>query len=165
MGDTIDALNLNPRKVRNMFVRRDVKCYGYWPDKENRDGKELISYDAFWQEEENRSCGVCLLTVLAKIDISDFIKGSPQVITIAIGNQIGFFSDCEGGGSTMEAPLKRKFKINLDKGPRKKDSHSSWRIVLDEDSGYGVKEVFDSDNSIFGEEIEINKYKKEKCYG
>ena len=43
----IDALNLNPAKVKKMLVEKGYSVYGRFPDKKYRDGKEQVSYEQF----------------------------------------------------------------------------------------------------------------------
>ena len=70
-GDMIDALNLNPAKVKKMLVEKGYSVYGRFPDKKYRDGKEQVSYEQFYQELINSCCGANLLTYIGKVNLQE----------------------------------------------------------------------------------------------
>lgn len=70
-GDMIDALNLNPAKVKKMLVEKGYTVYGRFPDKKYRDGKEQVSYEQFYHELINSCCGANLLTYIGKVSLQE----------------------------------------------------------------------------------------------
>lgn len=49
-GDMVDALNLNPAKVKEIRAANGERLVGRFPDKKSRNGKEQVSYEHFYQE-------------------------------------------------------------------------------------------------------------------
>jgi hypothetical protein len=150
-GAMVDRLNLNPKKVKQLLIEKGIKVVGKWPNKANREGKELVDYDDFYTELENHSCGAGLLVIVGTIDLDDFIKGTPQVISIPKGNGIGIFSSSQGGGSPIDAELKHDLKIDLTKGTK----YDHWGLVVDSNDGYSIDEVYGVTSSFWGDEIKV----------
>lgn len=158
-GDTIDMLQLNPKAVKKMLLDKEVKVYGSWPDKSTR--KALVSLDDFRQEMENSCCGANLLTFVGIIDQWDFLQGKITNVTIPKGNNCGLFSNSQGGGSILEMKLLNDFTIDLTKEWMK--GYRRFGLDIDEDrsGGYGIKDVYGICQSFWGNEITINKAKKD----
>ncbi len=81
-GQVVDILNLNPQTVKKELVRRGYNCGGKWPNLKKRHGNELVSLAHFMEEDENRSCGACLLVFVGTIDLSKMVDA------IAMGRKI-----------------------------------------------------------------------------
>ena len=56
-GDMVDALNLNPAKVKRFLTEKGIAVYGRCHYRRSRDGKELVSYEDFHRELVNSCCG------------------------------------------------------------------------------------------------------------
>lgn len=151
-GDMIDALNLNPQKVKRMLVDKGVEVYGAWRNKPHRNDKEYVSYEDFWQEMENSCCGANLLTFMATIDLQDYLnnKDSINKVTVPKGNYCGIYSSMQGGGSVIEMELKRDFTVEL-----KTKDYFGYRMVLDESSGYSIHEVYGMSQSAWKNNIKF----------
>jgi hypothetical protein len=153
--DILDRLYLNPRKVKEMFEERGITTKGNFPNKKRRDGKEYVDYKAFAIEMENDSCGAGLLTIVAQVDLCDiYEKGSmPTKFIIPKGNNLGIFSDWQGGGSMIECPLLRDMKIDTKKTFGSEYDH--WGLVPDtKEHGYTMKnDVYGVTNDFFCGEI------------
>lgn len=155
-GDAIDQLKLDPWKVKVMLVERGVKVHGDWPHR--KDDDRLIEYKAFWQEIENRSCGANLLTIVGKVDGYDFLSNyNNKIVSVTIpkGNNVGFFSSMQGGGSTIEAPLLRETKIELNK--KLDDSgYLKWGLFVDHGS-YSISGAYGVCSSFWGQELKFER--------
>lgn len=159
-GDIVDRLNMNPKKVKELLTEHEVKTYGKWPNKKNRDGKELVKYSDFWVEIQNQSCGACLLTAVATVPLSDFMEGTPEVISIPKGNKIGLFSSMQGGGSVIDMELQKDLTVNLSAHGETKYDH--WGLQADsEDGAYSIDRVYGVTSSFWGNELKVIRYKKE----
>ncbi|OON98907.1 MAG: hypothetical protein ATN35_03180 [Epulopiscium sp. Nele67-Bin004] len=103
----VDALNLNPKRVKELFESEDIECVGEFPDLAERDGNELVSYDSFATEVSNSISPANLLTFMAKVDVSELYERGFAVdeITIPKGNSCGLYSASSGGGSLLEMVL------------------------------------------------------------
>ena len=154
-GDMVDALNLNPCKVRKILIEHEEKTYGYFPNKWSRNGKEQVSYEQFYEELENAICGANLLTYAATVDMQELYDADFNLSEIIIpkGNFCGLYSSMQGGGSLMEIELKKDVKLNLAKG-----NYPYFRLEL-EKSGkgydYSIKQVYGVCNSFYGKSLNI----------
>jgi hypothetical protein len=162
--DAVDALNLNPALVKKMWVEKGLECRGRWPNRHWRNGKELVTYSDFYEEEVNRCSPACLLVILGQLDAQAMYKqgitlDDIESVTIPKGNVVGFYSGWEGGGSMMEAPLQRAMTITPDK-ELKGSKYDYWGLVIDGDRGYSIKEVYGTCDSIFEAELIINTKKQ-----
>ncbi|KDS38108.1 hypothetical protein, partial [Phocaeicola vulgatus] len=154
-GDMIDALNLNPAKVKKMLVEKGYTVYGRFPDKKYRDGKEQVSYEQFYQELINSCCGANLLTYIGKVSLQELYDAGFSLgeVIIPKGNFCGIFSSMYGGGSLLEMELKKDVKLKLEV----RDYHG-FRFRLDnENSKYecSIKHVYGVCDSFFGERIAL----------
>jgi hypothetical protein len=154
-GAIVDALNLNPSKVKTLLLQHNVKCNGKFPNKANRNGKEYVNYEDFFQELENQSCGACLLVFVGKIHLSDFVTSQPiKSITIPKGNNCGLFSKFQGGGSLIEMSLQKDITIDLiGHGETEYDRYEFQADCEDEysiDRVYGVTQSFWGKRCIVG---------------
>ncbi|MFI3306572.1 MAG: hypothetical protein R3Y68_08705 [Rikenellaceae bacterium] len=153
-GDMVNALNLNPRKVKSIFEQSGIECFGEFPDKADRNGNELVSYLSFATEISNSVSPANLLTFMATVNVSELYEADFKVesLTIPKGNSCGLYSPSQGGGSIMEMELEREITLSL------KDS---YQIAIDEDSdsGYSLQNVYGVMTSFFGKPITINPLK------
>ena len=154
-GDIVDALNLNPAKVKKVLVENGYTVYGRFPDKKYRDGKEQVSYEQFYQELVNSCCGANLLTYIGKVSLTELYEAGFSLgeVIIPKGNCCGIFSSMYGGGSLLEMELKKDVRLKL--GVR--DYHG-FRFRLDSEwSEYecSIKRVYGVCDSFFGERIAL----------
>jgi len=161
-ADVVDALNFNPATMKRMLNAKGISTFGRWPNYKWRDGKEFISYDDFWVEEENRCSPACLLVFMGQLDARQMYKDGVFLddvahVIIPKGNNVGFFSNWEGGGSMIDAPLLRDMRLDLNKTYHKS---YSFDICLDGESGYGAKDVYGAYDSFFGGELTLIKSKQ-----
>ncbi|MDR0430354.1 MAG: hypothetical protein LBH58_07770 [Tannerellaceae bacterium] len=154
-GDMVDALNLNPHKVRKLLLGHGEKTTGYFPDKSSRNGKEQVAYGQFYKELENSTCGANLLTYVATIDMEKLYESGFNLTEVIIpkGNKCGLYSSMQGGGSLMEMDLERDVKLNLTKG-----KYPYFRLEIDKygrEYDYSIKQVYDVCDSFFGKPLNI----------
>lgn len=154
-GDMVDALNLNPARVKKTLKEKGYKTCGRFPDKKHRDGKEQVSYRQFYQELVNSCCGANLLTYIGKVSLKELYDTgfSLKEVIIPKGNCCGLFSSMYGGGSLLEMELREDVRLRLEV----KDYHG-FRFRLDnERSAYecSIKRVYGVCDSFFGEKISL----------
>lgn len=157
-GAMVDTLKLNPRKVKDLLISKGLKAFGSYPNLVKREGKELVSYESFWQELENSSCGANNLIFVGKINIQELVEKDFKLTNIVIpkGNNCGLFSSFQGGGSIIGMELLHDFKINLSKhGKTKYDSLGIEIDGRDCDSGYSIDEAYGVTNKFWGKTITI----------
>lgn len=150
--DMVDILYLNPKILKKELLAYGFSVQGRYPDYSWRNGKEFISYKDFINELWNSCSPVNLLVFLGMLDISETIK-KPFKISVPKGNKCGLFSSWYGGGGPLDMTLQRDFVIKLDK-PRKTE-YDYLSLLVDSQNSYSIKSVYDTDDSIFGGEIEI----------
>ena len=154
-GDMIDALNLNPSKVKKMLVEKGYTVYGRFPDKKYRDGKEQVSYEQFYQELINSCCGANLLTYIGKVSLQELYDAgfSLKEVIIPKGNCCGIFSSMYGGGSLLEMELRKDVRLKLEV----RDYHGFRFRIDNERSKYecSIKHVYGVCDSFFGERIAL----------
>ena len=154
-GDMVDALNLNPARVKKTLKEKGYKTCGRFPDKKHRDGKEQVSYRQFYQELVNSCCGANLLTYIGKVSLKELYDTgfSFKEVIIPKGNCCGLFSSMYGGGSLLEMELREDVRLRLEV----KDCYG-FRFRLDnERSAYecSIKRVYGVCDSFFGEKISL----------
>ena len=66
-GDMVDSLNLNPARVKKILTKHGYKAYGRFPNRKNRNGREQVSYEQFYEELINSCCGANLLTYIGRV--------------------------------------------------------------------------------------------------
>jgi hypothetical protein len=159
-GAMVDELNLNPAKVKKILLDNEIKAFGSFPNKKNRDGKEFVSYEDFFQEIENSSCGANLLTFVGRVDLRDLydveVYDKITEVIIPAGNNCGIFSSMQGGGSVMEMKLLRDKKISLIK-PFGKTKYDTYHLSVDDDkdAGYGINQTYGVVSEFFGKEVTL----------
>jgi len=149
-GAMVDILNLNPAKVKQLLLEKNLKAIGSFPNLKYRDGKEYVSYAEFWQELENNSCGAGELVFVGKVGLEDFVDGIPTTLVIPKGNNCGIFSSYQGGGSVIEMELLRDFKVKLDK--TRKTIYDKFELVHDTGK-YSIDNVYGVTTKFWGNEI------------
>lgn len=154
-GDMVDALNLNPYKVKQLLLKHGEKIIGKFPDKRSRNGKEQVAYEQFYEELENSCCGANLLTYVAKVDIQELYEANFNLSEIIIpkGNKCGLYSSMQGGGSLIEMELREDVKLQLTKG-----DYPYFRLELEKYGNgydYSIKQVYGVCDSFYGKLLNI----------
>lgn len=154
-GDMVDALNLNPAKVKEIMAANGERLVGRFPDKKSRNGKEQVSYEHFYQELLNSCCGANLLTYIATVSLKELCENGFDFSEIIIpkGNTCGLYSSMQGGGSLLEMELREDVKLEL-----KVENYHGFRLVLDNEASpysYSIKHVYGVCSSFFGNALKI----------
>lgn len=154
-GDMVDALNLNPAKVKKILVDKGYTVYGRFPNRKYRDGKEQVSYEDFYQELVNSCCGANLLTYIGVVNLRDLYDADFKIKEVIIpkGNTCGLFSSIYGGGSLLEMELKQDVRLKLGM-----EGCNGYRFRFDnERSKYecSIKHVYGVCDTFFGNQIGI----------
>ena len=154
-GDMIDALWLNPSKVERLLESHGDKVCGHFPDRKWREGKELVSYEQFYEEHINSSCGANLLTFMATLNPSQLYEAGfqlPSKLTIPVGNKCGLFSSTYGGGSIIEMELQRDMTVDL-----QRSEYPKYSVEFEAGGrGYSIRQVYGLDRSCYGKPIQID---------
>lgn len=154
-GDMVDALNLNPAKVKRLLTEHGYRTCGRFPDRKSRDGKEQVSYGQFYHELVNSCSGANLLIYMGKVKLKELYDAcfSLKEVVIPKGNCCGLFSSTFGGGSLLEMELTRDVRLKLEE----RDYHG-FRLRLD-DVGSGhdcsIRQVYGVDDSFFGDAVSL----------
>jgi hypothetical protein len=154
-GDMVDALNLNPYKVRKVLLEHGEKVTSYFPDKCSRNGKEQVSYESFYEELENACCGANLLTYTARIDIEELVDSAFHFTEIIIpkGNKCGLYSSMQGSGSLMDMELREDVRL-----PAKAAGYPRFRLELEQSGNgynYSIRQTYGVDDSFYGKPLQI----------
>ncbi len=153
-GDMIDALGLNPIKVEQLLASHGDKVCGCFPDMKERDGKELVSYEDFYEEYINSSCGANLLIFMATLNPVRLYEAGfqiPSKLTIPAGNKCGLFSSTYGGGSILEMELLRDVTIDLER-----TEYPKYRLEFESGGGsYSIWQVYGYDRDCYGKPVRI----------
>ena len=154
-GDMVDTLNLNPAKVKKLLLEHGYKAHGRFPNRKSRDGKEQVSYEQFYEELINSSCGANLLIYIGKVNLKELYEAefSLKEVIIPKGNCCGLFSSTFGGGSLLEMELKQDVRLKLEV-----KSCNGFRFRLDDERSkydYSVQHVYGVDDSFFGNAVRI----------
>lgn len=136
-SDMVDALNLNPKKVKKAIIDSGYNVRGSWPDKKSRDGKEIISYDDLIDVLLNNCCGGCLTFVINASFLEEYDHylggGTFEQEVIPEGTFCTIFDSFKGGGSIFVKTLKT-FKVDIDK-----EGYPTWGVRT---GGYHVEDVY-----------------------
>ncbi|MFS2717024.1 hypothetical protein AAH068_19140 [Bacteroides uniformis] len=154
-GDMVDALNLNPAKVKEIMASHGEKLVGRFPDKKSRNGKEQVSYEHFYQELLNSCCGANLLTYIATVSLKELCESGFDLSEIIIpkGNACGLYSSMQGGGSLFEMVLREDVKLEL-----KVENYHGFRLVPDYETSpysYSIRHTYGVCSSFFGNALKI----------
>ncbi len=154
-GDMVDALNLNPAKVKRFLAEKGITVYGRCHYRKSRDGKELVSYEDFHRELINSCCGANLLTYMGKINIKELYESGFSVakVTIPKDNYCGIFSSMYGGGSVLDMKLREDVTIEL-----KIEDYHGYRLMIDNPRkkyDYSIGHVYGVSDSFFGETVKL----------
>ena len=160
-GDMVDALCLNPAKVKTIFEQNEVACSGDFPDREERNGLEVVSYEDFAIEISNSVTPANLLTFLAKVDISELYEREfdIEVITIPKGNYCGLYSASQGGGSLVGMKMQRDLTIKITA-----EGYDYFSMIFDGDTdcGYSFEDTYGIIKSYFGKAVTIAEHNTEE---
>lgn len=154
-GDMVDALNLNPAKVKRFLTEKGIAVYGRCHYRRSRDGKELVSYEDFHRELVNSCCGANLLTYIGKINLKELYESGFSVakVTIPKDNCCGIFSSMYGGGSVLDMKLRSDVTIEL-----KIEDYHGHRLLIDNPRkkyDYSIGHVYGVSDSFFGETVKL----------
>lgn len=155
-GDMVDALNLNPAKVKRVLAEKGIPVHGRCPDKRSRNGKEQVSYEDFRQELVNSCCGANLLTYIGKVNVKELYESGFNIakVTIPKDNCCGIFSSMSGGGSLLEMKLRMDVTIEL-----KTEDYHGYRLMIDaphRDYDYSIGQVYGVCDSFFGDTVRLS---------
>lgn len=153
-GAMVDALNLNPIKVREALSNAGIVVEDYCPDKRERNGRELADYDQFADEIANSTAPTNLLVFVGTIKARELYDAgfNLKAVTIPKGNVCGIFSSMHGGGSMLEIELKRDVTLKLREKPY---DYLSFVLDSDKSNGYSIQDVYGVDDSFYGKPIAI----------
>jgi hypothetical protein len=160
LKQVIDLLNLNPQTVKKSFQQHNILVRGEWPNFYWRNSKEFINYEDFAVEAAHRTCW-SLYAIVGTIPLRSLTEHNLETlteITIPKGNNTGYFSHMEGGGSLMETELKRDFTINLNDPFRLKSQKTKYdylQLMSDSNHGYSLHEVYGVCQSFWGRSIKL----------
>lgn len=154
-GDMVDALNLNPAKVKRSLAEKGISVYGRCHYRKSRDGKELVSYEDFYRELVNSCCGANLLIYIGKINIKELYESDFSVakVTIPKDNYCGIFSSMYGGGSVLDMKLREDVTLEL-----KIEDYHGHRLLIDNPRkryDYSIGHVYGVSDSFFGETVKL----------
>ena len=146
LGDVINLLKLNPTKVKKTFEKNNIKVSGRWPNYKHREGKELTTYEDFFDEFHNTTCGANLFCFAISIRMDEFITIGAHLDRLIIpkSTPIGFFSSMYGGGSCFDAVTTRDMVITPGK-PISRDNYNTLSLCSAnymKDKVYGLSEDF-----------------------
>jgi hypothetical protein len=151
MKQMVDALNLNPARLAPHIAAIEPD---FWPDKSERDGNEYVRYEDFATEVfNNTTCSLLTFCGLIKLDLD---KLPIKKFIIPKGNPCGLFGSFHGGGSVFDMRLIRDMEIDLSWHGETK-GYDCFGLVMDTDreQGYGICDVYGTDESFFGKELVI----------
>lgn len=153
-GAMVDALNLNPNKVAEVFADEGIEIDGEFPNIDERNGKELVSYEHFAIEISNSVSPANLLVFIGAISLQELYDAQFDIkqVTLPKGNVCGIFSSNCGGGSLMEMELLHDVTLELNAKPY---DYYSLCLDADDNRGYALKEVYGVVDSFFGKPIQI----------
>lgn len=154
-GDMVNALNLNPAKVKRILAEKDIQVHGRCPDKRSRNGKELVSYEDFRLELVNSCCGTNQLTFIGKVNAMELYETGFDIakVTIPKDNCCGIFSSVFGSGSMLEMKLRQDVTIEL-----KTENYQGYRLVIDaphKNYDFSIRQVYGVCDSFFGDTVKL----------
>ena len=160
-GDMVNLLNLNPSLLKKEMIKQGFKCVGSYPNKKNRDGKELVDYSKFCSEIQGTTCGCNLFTFIGQINLHERYDNCDEFKTITLpkGCFCGLFSGDNGGGSMFDLTLNKSLVIDLKKFG--KTQYNKISIVSDsENNGYTMKDCYGVSNNFFKSDIDFTTISK-----
>ncbi len=154
-GDVVDLLRLNPVLVKKALNEMEVETEGEFPDKPERNGKELVGYGEFVKELMESISPANLWVFPCSVPLVELMEpGSIKTVFLAKGMECGLFSASSGGGSMIGCPLIKDVELSL--GEVKGIDSAELSIAADGESGYSIQETYGVANSFFSE-VEIRK--------
>lgn len=164
MEQVVEALQLNPRTLYEALVKAGETLLDKkedWPEKPERNSKELVDYEALVEELQETPDYPVQLTATAIIKLSNLVQKGffLEAITIPKGNHLGFYDSLNGAGSPFNLPLKRDLTINV-------KANQNWSMVIDDRSvssyGYSIQETYGVDIYAFGALAKLHAEAKER---
>ena len=156
LGMMIDLLNLNPARVAELLRTNGDKVVGRFPNWHNRNGREYVGYEDFYNELQDACNNYNRLTFAATIDLNELLDADFNLerVQIPAGNYCGLYCSELGAGSLMDMELKRPITLKLKKN---KDS-PCYEMALDagrHTSGYSISETYGMSDDFFGRNLDI----------
>lgn len=157
-GDMVDALNLNPYKVKKAMKKKGRKEFDWeFPNLTERNGKEYVSYDDFMSELNNNTSGGHLVFTGLSNAVEAYNSGDKETVEIPAGNYCGIYNSRVGGGSVMEMKLLRDIEISLARDEEWAKKYDYYSIDVDWMDSYSIQDTYDMTQSFWWKNI---KYKK-----
>ncbi len=156
----VDALRLNPKRVKQLLVSHGEKVCGRFPNRTYRDGREYVTYEQFYEELTNSSCGANLLTFTATLNPTKLYDSGFDLskFTIPRGNKCGLFSSTYGGGSILEMELLRDVTIDLER-----TEYPKYRLEFESGGGgYPIWQVYGYDRDGYGKQVLFEPLQSDK---
>ncbi|MDP3014665.1 MAG: hypothetical protein Q8M92_10505, partial [Candidatus Subteraquimicrobiales bacterium] len=158
-GDVMDALNLNPAKMKEALKKHGLEAEGEYPDMPERDKHEYADYDEIIVEHVNTTTGGNMLTLLMTVPVKEYLDNPgkvPQKILIPKGTTCFFYSSFYGGGGAMDARTVRDMEVKIgDSG-----SEYPYFYISDDGGSYGPKACYGCGNDIFDVEYKVLEWRK-----
>ena len=154
--DIVDALYLNPMKVKQIFIEKGFDVAGKWPDYPYRNGKEAVEYVSLATEVQNQDC-YCRLVFMGMLPLQSLYENlfrEPHKFIIPKGNSCGLFNSWDGSGSLLGMTLKRDLVLPV-QIPRK-TKNDRFGLEVDERNCIGccIDEVYGLIHEVWGKEIQ-----------
>lgn len=114
----IDALNLNPATVHFHMTKAGFNIYGKFPDFEERNDQEYVSYEHFISELDNSIWSCNHLTFIWKLNAGHITEKDSEEfyeVTIPKGNVCGLFDSTTWSWSLIECVLLKDFTVTIAK--------------------------------------------------
>lgn len=155
-GDVVKVMKLNPAEIKNHFSEKGIVFGKGWRNKKTN---PYVKVEDLWIEEENRSCPACLFVMVGMMDGYTMLTTNWKEevkLKIPKGNYCGFYSNWQGGGSVIEAPLLRDMEITINK-PMDKSEYLKFGLDIDVrgGNGYSIDEVYGVTEKFYGDKIQV----------
>jgi len=155
-GAMLDALSLNPFRVKQELTAHEVKSSGKFPNYRSHHGKELVTYEDFFTELENSSCGANLLVFMGRTSLFEAVHRKDKRILIPAGNPCGLYSHLYGGGSIQIGKLTRD--VCFDLKWRGKSNNDRYTLEWDnQEDDYSIQNVYGVYPSVFGKHVRFEE--------
>ena len=152
-GDMVDALNLNPSRLKWRMTQMGIRTSGNYPCLKERNGKELVGYESLCRELTSSHTPENLLVFMATLDPVELYKQHFDLarITVPAGNRGGLFSPWSGGGSQLRMELLRPLEIILT------DKAQPFALApdIDNDVKMSIRRVYGDRADFFGNTLSI----------
>lgn len=147
-SDMVDALNLNPSMVKISLTSHGYATKGRFNAYRSRNGKEYVTYEAFYNELINSCASVNQLVILGMARLLELVELDFKVgsITVPKDNRCGIFSRFSGGGSLLGMKLQKDVTFKMDI-----DQNTGYYLEVDDCiSSSSIQRVYGENTEIFG---------------